>query len=214
MGETSTSDDAGRALPGVVAVLLNDRLLGESLARSLADELRSRGRSEITVVDADTADGETTQGVRLVVTDHVSAASAELLRETFGGVPLVAVTDSDAGSLPSTGGPDWSAVSPLAGVVGIADAVCLRLPPAGGHPAPSAAVSDSEFRRNTDRLTPRKREVMMLLASGHSVEAIARRLQLSRRTVANNRYDVLRELGVATNAELMRLAIRCGYVRA
>lgn len=210
MGDGAPRDAAADSPggPRAVAVLLNDDLLGEALATSLRTELAARGRPDLNVVDSARAESAAAGDVAIVVTDHDGPDAAALLADVLGGVPQVLITEQ-----PDPGG--RRTVSRLAGVSGIVDAVTDELPPAGGVVDTQAAgVSEGDFRRGVDRLTPRRREVMLLLAAGHSLDAIGRRLQLSRRTVANVRYDVLRELGVRTNAELTRLAIRCGLVRA
>lgn len=57
-------------------------------------------------------------------------------------------------------------------------------------------------------LTPRQREIIGLLVQGHSAKEIARLLDISHRTVEYHKYQAMEALGVATNAELIQLAIR------
>jgi DNA-binding NarL/FixJ family response regulator len=61
-------------------------------------------------------------------------------------------------------------------------------------------------------LTPRQREVLQLLAEGHSAKEIATILDLSSRTVEFHKYKMMEVLGVKTAAELIRLAINYGIV--
>jgi DNA-binding NarL/FixJ family response regulator len=65
------------------------------------------------------------------------------------------------------------------------------------HPAPAAP-----------RLTPRQREVLQLLAEGHSMKEIASVLNISARTVAFHKYEMMVQLKVKTSAELVQYAIR------
>jgi DNA-binding NarL/FixJ family response regulator len=58
------------------------------------------------------------------------------------------------------------------------------------------------------RLTPRQREVLRLVAEGRTMKEIASALHLSRRTVETHKYDMMRALGVATTAELIRYALQ------
>lgn len=69
--------------------------------------------------------------------------------------------------------------------------------------------SDSPFRA----LSTREFEIVCLLAEGLSVNAIANRLALSYKTVANYATQIKSKLEVATTAELTRLAIRHGIVK-
>ena len=70
--------------------------------------------------------------------------------------------------------------------------------------------SDSPFQA----LSTREFEIVCLLAEGLSVSAIAARLALSYKTVANYATQIKSKLEVETSAELPRLAIRHGLVRA
>lgn len=59
-------------------------------------------------------------------------------------------------------------------------------------------------------LTPRQREILRLLVDGRSAKEIARLLDISHRTVEYHKYQAMEALGVATNAELIQLALRLG----
>lgn len=61
-----------------------------------------------------------------------------------------------------------------------------------------------------ERLTPRQREILRLLAEGLSAKEIAARLDLSPRTVEFHKYQVMAALAVKSSAELIRVAIRHG----
>ncbi len=66
--------------------------------------------------------------------------------------------------------------------------------------------------RAIDDLTPREREVLRLIALGHTNAEIATMLYVSVRTVENHRASVLRKLGLRTRAELVRHANEAGLV--
>lgn len=70
--------------------------------------------------------------------------------------------------------------------------------------------TDSPFQA----LTTREFEIVCLLAEGLSVNAIANRLALSYKTVANYATQIKSKLEVSTTSELTRLAIRHGLVKA
>lgn len=63
-------------------------------------------------------------------------------------------------------------------------------------------------------LSTREFEIFCLLAEGLNGADIAHRLSLSYKTVANYSTEIKTKLGVATSAELARLAIRHGVVKA
>ena len=64
------------------------------------------------------------------------------------------------------------------------------------------------------RLTPRQREILQLIAEGNSTKDIARKLDLSIKTVETHRAKLMRRLGVHHVAGLVRYAIRVGLVSA
>ena len=56
--------------------------------------------------------------------------------------------------------------------------------------------------------TARQREVIQLLAEGHSMKEVASALKITKRTVAAHKYAVMEQLQLKTNAELVQYAIR------
>jgi DNA-binding NarL/FixJ family response regulator len=58
------------------------------------------------------------------------------------------------------------------------------------------------------RLTHRQREVLQLLAEGKVMKEIADILQMTPRTVAFHKYRMMEKLGVKSNADLIRYAVR------
>ena len=62
------------------------------------------------------------------------------------------------------------------------------------------------------KLTTRQREVLQLLAEGHSMKAVANILDLSPRTIAFHKYRIMEALGLKTNADLVQFAIKHGFV--
>ncbi len=59
-----------------------------------------------------------------------------------------------------------------------------------------------------DRLSPREREVLRLIALGHTSVEIAQKLGLSPRTIETHRARIHRKLGLDTRAELVHYALR------
>jgi DNA-binding NarL/FixJ family response regulator len=67
-------------------------------------------------------------------------------------------------------------------------------------------------RTSLERLTSRQREVLQLIAEGHSTKAIGRQLGISARTAEAYRADLMRALEIHDIASLTRYAIREGLV--
>ncbi len=63
-------------------------------------------------------------------------------------------------------------------------------------------------RRKVSKLTPRQREILQLLAEGNSMKEVAAILDITPRTVAFHKYRMMDRLGLKSNAELLRLAIK------
>ena len=57
-------------------------------------------------------------------------------------------------------------------------------------------------------LTPRQRQVLQLLAEGRTMKEAAYLLNLTERTVAFHKYRIMEGLGIHSNSDLVRLAIR------
>jgi len=62
-------------------------------------------------------------------------------------------------------------------------------------------------------LTPRQREVLQLVAEGHSNKEIASRLNVALKTVETHRTELMERLGIHGVAGLVRYAIQVGLVR-
>jgi DNA-binding NarL/FixJ family response regulator len=62
------------------------------------------------------------------------------------------------------------------------------------------------------RLTSRQREVLQLVAEGHSNKEIAAILNVSTKTVEFHKYNLMQALGIHTTAELTQYAMRHGYI--
>ena len=63
-------------------------------------------------------------------------------------------------------------------------------------------------------LTPRQREVLQLVAEGHSTKDIAQKLNLSVKTVDTHRTELMQRLDIHDIAGLVRYAIRIGLINA
>jgi DNA-binding NarL/FixJ family response regulator len=63
-----------------------------------------------------------------------------------------------------------------------------------------------------DALTPRQREILQLVAEGHTSKEIAERLQLSFKTVEAHRAKIMERLDLEDVTGLVRFAVRVGLV--
>jgi len=68
-------------------------------------------------------------------------------------------------------------------------------------------AAETAYDQRYDRLTPREREVLHLVAEGHTNSEIAHSLSVSRRTVEAHRRNLQRKLGLNNVAELIRYAL-------
>jgi DNA-binding NarL/FixJ family response regulator len=70
-----------------------------------------------------------------------------------------------------------------------------------------------EFIRNpmlapVKPLTNRQREVLQLLAEGHSMKEVGAVLKVSTRTVAFHKYHIMEQYGLSNNTDLLRFAMK------
>jgi len=70
----------------------------------------------------------------------------------------------------------------------------------------------TDQRDELTMLTPRQREILQLLAEGHSAKKIATVLNISSRTVEFHKYRIMKDLGIKSAAELVHYAVRHGIV--
>jgi DNA-binding NarL/FixJ family response regulator len=61
-------------------------------------------------------------------------------------------------------------------------------------------------------LTLRQRQVLQLLAEGKTMKEVASQLAISTRTSESHKYEIMRQLGLKTSAELVRYAVRLKLV--
>ena len=72
--------------------------------------------------------------------------------------------------------------------------------------ATGLAASDA----SNDKLTLRQREVLRLIAMGHTAKEIAHQLNISVRTAEFHRAAIMHRLGLHSTAQMTRYAITCG----
>ena len=75
-----------------------------------------------------------------------------------------------------------------------------------------AAEAEERKRAEADPLSEREREVLALLALGHTNQEIAALLYISVRTAETHRAHIMQKLGLASRAELVRYALDHGLI--
>jgi DNA-binding NarL/FixJ family response regulator len=73
---------------------------------------------------------------------------------------------------------------------------------------------DKKMVNEDERLTPRQREVLQLLAEGKVMKEVSDILHMSTRTVAYHKYRMMEVLGAKSTAELVKYAIKNHIVAA
>ena len=75
-------------------------------------------------------------------------------------------------------------------------------------------IQDPELMKVRDKfeaLTPREREILILVCSGQQTKKIAQKLNISPKTVEYHRTNLLQKTNAGTTAHLVQLATRLGY---
>lgn len=80
------------------------------------------------------------------------------------------------------------------------------------QPALGAKLAAGGEERDGDELSERERDVLRLIAFGHTNAEIAERLYISIRTVESHRAHIQQKLRVSSRAELVRYALGHGLV--
>ena len=75
-----------------------------------------------------------------------------------------------------------------------------------------AADSEERKRAEEDPLSDREREVLQLLALGHTNQEIAKQLYISVRTAETHRAHIMQKLRLSSRAELVRYALDQGLL--
>ena len=75
-------------------------------------------------------------------------------------------------------------------------------------------IRDPRALDRPEQLTGRQREVLQMLAEGRSMKEIAYVLEIAHRTVRFHKYRIMEDLGITTNSDLVKYAIRHGMISA
>lgn len=88
----------------------------------------------------------------------------------------------------------------------------MRLSRLFDDPAARAAVeaAEQDAIERLSRLTPREREVLLMITDGYLNKQTAHELGVSLRTIENHRLRLMEKIDVRTFAQLVRLTIIAG----
>ena len=75
-------------------------------------------------------------------------------------------------------------------------------------------IRDPRSANRPRELTGRQREILQMLAEGRSMKEIAYVLQITHRTVRFHKARIMEELGITTNSELVKYALKQGIISA
>jgi FixJ family two-component response regulator len=195
-------------LPGSVFVIDDDA----SVRRALTRQLRAAGfQVEAFASAQDYLDQPPREGIACIVTDlrmpglsglDLQASLAKASRE----LPIVFITGY--GDVPT------SVRAMKAGAVNFLpkpfsdDEILAAVAEALERSArlDSARKADAELRAHYQALTPREREVFVLVAAGLLNKIVADRLHIAEKTVKVHRHRVMEKMGAASIADLVRMA--------
>jgi DNA-binding NarL/FixJ family response regulator len=100
-------------------------------------------------------------------------------------------------------------------IAAVENAVHGRTYLSSGFPVDLVSILSEAVRRPAGeglKLTRRQREVLQLVAEGKTMKEVAMVLSISTRTAESYKYEIMRILGVHSNAALVHYAIRIGLI--
>ena len=207
-----------------VMVVDDQTLIREGLASllELTPDLRVVGRAaggrEALALVADLSPDVVLMDVRMPGMNGVAAARKICVRHPGVRVIMLTTFDDDdyvfeslragaAGYLLKNADPDYLAAAIRA--VHAGDAI---LAPAVTQKVIRRAAQVEDNALFSERLTPREREALRLMAAGKSNADIARELCLSKGTVKNHVSHILSKLGARDRAQAVRRAVEWGLL--
>lgn len=175
------------------------------LAQSLAPDIvvMDIGMPQLNGFDATRQILERTRGVEvLVLSMH---ESEQFVREVIGAGARGYVLKSDAGR---------DLVAAVEALLRRETFFSARVTASMAASALQAAGSRRPSLRPAGELTRREREVLQLLVEGQANKAVAKALGISVKTAETHRARIMRKLGMKSLADVVRYAIRNGFIEA
>jgi DNA-binding NarL/FixJ family response regulator len=208
------ADDHGLVRSGLRALLSAQpdiEVVGEAEDGTVVEDRCRETRPDVVLMD-------------LTMPGRGGIPAAEDVRKAFPGMKILVLTMHDdevyARQAARAGASGYVLKKALA--TELIDAV--RTVHGGGRHVPPSlekAFSDplpaephrAAARRGPSLLSGRERDVLGLIALGHTNAEIGDRLHISEKTVETHRAHILEKLGLRTRADLVRFAIEHGLVR-
>jgi DNA-binding NarL/FixJ family response regulator len=77
----------------------------------------------------------------------------------------------------------------------------------------NAVIAGTNLEDNEEeRISDREKEILQLIAGGNTSQQIAKKLDISKRTVETHRTNIMRKLGLSSQLDILRFAIRHGLI--
>lgn len=209
-------DDHMMVRQGVRMVLQSEsdiELVGEAGRGEEAVQLAEQVRPDVVIMDLslpDISGIEATQRIKAAVpAAHVIALT---MHEEEPYVLEVLKAGADGYIVKRSAAADLvSAIRAVMQGQAILDPVVTRAVVTGyvTRPTPNQPDRDEDIP-----LTPREREILVLVAEGFTNAEIAKKLYISEKTVQTHRSNILDKLNIHDRTELVRYAIRQGFIEA
>jgi DNA-binding NarL/FixJ family response regulator len=183
-------------------LLLED---SETDAELIAHELQRSGMKPV-IERVDSVEAFTTAlqsfAPDIVLSDHSTAqfdsrAALEILRAVRPTAAFIVVTGALSGA------------QTVAAIRAGAEDLILKM---SLHRLPASINEALAVRRPLQKLTERQVQVLRLVAEGHRTREIAKRLDLSVKTVESHRGEIMKRLRVHDVVSLVRYAVRVGLI--
>lgn len=208
------------ASPLRLALVAEDPLARGALSRALADQA-----AELTLIasgtlaDLEAAPPNPAPEVTLWDVGFQPASAEARLAAPDLGAPVLALIPEESAAEPALAAGargllfrDAAPVPLLAALQATARGLAVFDPALSPLRAPASSRSNSTAPLNPESLTPREREVLLLLTEGLSNKEIAERLHISDHTAKFHVNAVLAKLGVQRRTEAIVRAARLGLV--
>jgi DNA-binding NarL/FixJ family response regulator len=203
------ADDHEVVRAGVVAVLRRVptiQVIGEAADGAEAVEASRKLRPDVVVLDLTMPGLEGTEAIRRIKKLSDPAPGVVVLSMHAAPERAVAAIRAGASGYVVKGGEAAEIVAAVQAVAGRGRYVTPSLADAVGSLVAQGAEGPLET------LSPREREVLQLIAEGHTNASIARRLGISPKTVDHHRTNLMQKLDLHELAAVVRFAIRHGLV--
>jgi two-component system response regulator NreC len=209
-------DDHIMVRQGVRMVLQSEpdiELVGEAGRGEEACQLAEQLKPEVVIMDLslpDISGIEATKRIKAAVPEcHIIALT---MHEEEPYVLEVLKAGADAYIVKRSAAADLvNALRQVMAGQAVLDPVVTRAVMSGYMTRPTPQAPDKE----TDSvLTPREKEILILVAEGYTNAEIAKKLYISEKTVQTHRSNILDKLNIHDRTELVRYAIRHGLIQA